>query len=239
MSQRVLAIAILCALASFVASCASPKASFYELSPMAMGPSAPPSTITPQGTGGKAKHAYTQDKTLSSGYSTTGLMTPACTRAKGEQATPLSVAVGPVSVPEIVDRPQMVIRINANQVSINEFKRWAAPLQSNIASVVAQNLVYLLQTPRVAVLSKETSPIGNFRAAIEVQRFDSMPGKAAELDATWTVTRLKDHYSRTGRTTVREPVHNQSYDALVAAHSLALARLSRDIAQAICALDQQ
>jgi hypothetical protein len=133
----------------------------------------------------------------------------------------------------------MVIRIGANQVAIKEFKRWAAPLQSNIASVVAQNLVQLLQTPEVAVSSKETNAIGNYRAAIEIQRFDSMPGRAAELDALWTVTRRKDQHSQTGRTTVREPVHDPGYDALVAAHSRALARLSQDIARAICTLEQE
>lgn len=162
-----------------------------------------------------------------------------CTQGKWGKSTSLSVAVGPVSIPEVVDRPQMVVRIGANQVGINEFNRWASPLQSNIASVVAQNLVYLLHTPKVAVLSKETSAMGDYRAAIELQRFDSIPGVAAEVDALWTVIRLKDQHSQTGRTTVREAVQDQSYDALVAAHSRALARLSQDIAAAICTLEQQ
>ena len=63
--------------------------------------------------------------------------------ASGPAATPsnLSVAVGPVSVPAVVDRPQIVVNMGPNQVRLEEFNRWAAPLQSNIARVIADNLV--------------------------------------------------------------------------------------------------
>jgi uncharacterized lipoprotein YmbA len=58
------------------------------------------------------------------------------------------------------------------------------------------------------------------------------------LDAVWTVRRSKDGKAETGRTTVRETVQEKSYDALAAAHSRAVARLSQDIATAVRALDQ-
>ncbi|MGH8649645.1 MAG: PqiC family protein, partial [Burkholderiales bacterium] len=41
-----------------------------------------------------------------------------------------SIAVGPVTVPEAVNQPQIVVQIAANQVAITEFHRWAAPLKS-------------------------------------------------------------------------------------------------------------
>ena len=50
--------------------------------------------------------------------------------------------------------------------------------------------------------------------------------------------RTKDGKSQTGRTTVREPAPEPGYDALAAAHSRAVARLSRDIADAVRALDR-
>jgi uncharacterized lipoprotein YmbA len=73
--------------------------------------------------------------------------------------------------------------------------------------------------------------------AVELQRFESVPGTSALLDATWTVRRKKDRVAQSGRTSVREAVQDASYDALVAAHSRAAGRLSEDIAQAIRALD--
>jgi uncharacterized lipoprotein YmbA len=150
----------------------------------------------------------------------------------------LSLAVGPVTVPAAVDRPQIVVSTGPNQVRLDEFNRWASPLQNNIARVVAENLVGMLGTPRVTISPLTLSAGADYRAAIEVQRFDSALGEAAMLDVVWTVTRARDGTSQTGRTTVREPTTAQDYDALAAAHSRALARLSRDIADAVQALDR-
>jgi uncharacterized protein len=152
-------------------------------------------------------------------------------------ATPsnLSVSVGPVSVPAVVDRPQIVVTAGPNQVRLEEFNRWASPLQNGIGRVVAENLVAILGTPRVTL---SPSADADYRAAIEVQSFESAPGDAAVLDALWTVRRAKDGRAQTGRTTVREPVQEKGYDALAAAHSRALARLSQDIADAVRALER-
>jgi uncharacterized lipoprotein YmbA len=154
-------------------------------------------------------------------------------------ATPsnLSVAVGPVSIPAVVDRPQIVVTTGPNQVRLEEFNRWASPLQNSIGRVVAENLVAILGTPRVTLSPQTLSADADYRAAIEVQSFESSPGDAAVLDALWTVRRTKDGKAQTGRTSVREVTSDKSYDTLAAAHSRALARLSRDIADAVRALE--
>jgi uncharacterized lipoprotein YmbA len=143
-----------------------------------------------------------------------------------------------VTVPAVVDRPQIVVNMGPNQVRMEEFNRWAAPLQSNIARVVADNLVLMLGTPRVTLSAPTLGADADYRAAIEVQSFQSVPGEAAILDTVWAVRRTKDGKGETGRTTVRETVQEKGYDALAAAHSRALARLSQDIATAVRALDQ-
>jgi hypothetical protein len=144
-----------------------------------------------------------------------------------------SVAVGPVSIPALVDRPQIVVSAGPNEVRVDEFNRWASPLADDIARVVAENLFVMLGTPRVMLYSQGTADDAQFRVAIGVQRFDSAPGEAASLDAVWSVQRRQDGASESGRTMVREPVAGEGYDALAAAHSRALERLSRDIANAI------
>lgn len=148
----------------------------------------------------------------------------------------LSVIVGPVSVPAVVDRPQIVVDMGANQVRLEEFNRWAAPLSENIARVVADNLARMLGTPRVNLLAQTSSADADYRAAVDVQSFQSAPGKAAMLDAIWFVRRTADGKVETGRTTVRETVQENGYDALAAAHSRAIARLSQDIADAVRAI---
>jgi uncharacterized protein len=165
-------------------------------------------------------------------YTLSAAAAPAATSSQ------LSVVVGPVSVPAVVDRPQIVVTTGPNQVRLEEFNRWASPLQNNISRVVAENLVAMLGTPLVILFSQPLGVGADYRAAIEVQRFESAPGEAATLDAVWTVSRTKDGKSQTGRTTVREVASDKGYDTLAAAHSRALARLSRDIADAVGALDR-
>jgi len=138
----------------------------------------------------------------------------------------------------MVDRPQMVLTTGPNQVAIDEFNRWAAPLQNIISRAVAENLTVMLGASIVTLFPDATSMDAAYRAVIDVQRFESASGDAATLDAVWLVKRVKDGTSETGRTTVREPAPEKDYTVLVAAHNRAIGRLSQDIANAVRALDR-
>ena len=144
-----------------------------------------------------------------------------------------AISVGPVNVPAVVDRPQIVVRTGPNQVSIEEFDRWASPLKEDIGRVVAKNLVSLLGTTQVSLFPQATAAGATYRVMIDVLRFDSELGKAAILDALWTVSSAKDGPSHRGRTTLSEATQGGDYAALVAAHSRAIGQLSAEIAKAI------
>jgi uncharacterized lipoprotein YmbA len=122
----------------------------------------------------------------------------------------------------------------ANEVRLDDFNRWAAPLQDSLARVIADDLAALLGTSSVTLFPQTSSADADYRVAIEVRRFESTPGESSALDAVWILRRTKDGKTETRRTTVREPVTDGSHNALVAAHNRALARLSQEIAQAIC-----
>lgn len=149
----------------------------------------------------------------------------------------IAVAVGPVSVPAAVDRPQIVVSTGPNQVSVDDFNRWASPLQDNLARVIAENLVALLGTPRVTLFPQTLGAEADYRVQIEIRNFESVPGKTAALDAVWTVRRTRDGKTETGRTSARESVDGNGFEALAAAHSRGVARLSRDIAEVVRTMD--
>jgi uncharacterized lipoprotein YmbA len=154
------------------------------------------------------------------------------------QAPKIAVVVGPVSIPAEVDRPQMVLREGPNQVRLDENNRWASPLADAIGSVVAENLAALLGTPRVTLFPDRMTGDAAYAVTIEVQQFVSEPGIAAILSAVWTLRRAADGRTETGRTRVREPVKGSGYEGLAAAHSRALAVMSRDIAGTLEALSR-
>lgn len=157
--------------------------------------------------------------------------------ASGAQAANYAIVVGPVTIPAAVDRPQFTVQVAPNRVAIDEFNRWAAPLSENIARVVTGDLAVLLGTPQVA-----TAPLANFnpayRVTIAIQRFETVAtvattNGAVMVEAVWVIHRAADGAVRSGRTVAREPAQGDGFDALAAAHSRALAKVSSDIAAAI------
>ena len=141
------------------------------------------------------------------------------------------IVVGPVTVPDLVDRPQFVLRTAPNRVEIAEQARWAAPLKSEIPRVIADHLARLLSGARTATSVERASGIPDYRVLIDIQRFDSAAQDGATIQASWTV-RTRDGAAVSGRSLVTEPA-GAGYDALVEAHSRALSRISGDIARAI------
>jgi len=143
-----------------------------------------------------------------------------------------TIVVGPVTVPEMVDRPQIVLRSAANRVELAEQARWAAPLKSEIPRVVADHLARLLDGARTATSMQRASSPPDYRVLIDIQRFDSVPQEGATIQAQWTITTTKEAAPLNGRSLVTERA-GAGFDELVAAHSRALAAVSRDIASAI------
>jgi len=158
--------------------------------------------------------------------------------ADGTPPTTAAVMVGPVTIPAAVDQPEFVVQVAPNRVEVNEFNRWVSPLSDSIARAVAGDLVVLLGTPEVAN-SQLANFVPDYRVTIDVQRFDSIQGQAAVVEAVWTVRKTAVGEVRSGRTVVRESVRGQGFDALAAAHSQAIAKMSGDIAAAIRAGAEQ
>ncbi len=147
--------------------------------------------------------------------------------------TGYSVAVGPVTVPEVVDRPELVVRVGVNQVALLEQHRWAEPLRSQIPRVLADNLAHLLGTSQVVTYPQNAGREAEYQVLVDIQRFESEPGQAVTIDALWTVRHGSSGKLKTGRSLVRESAGGNGNDALVAAHVRALAGLSVEIAAGI------
>jgi uncharacterized lipoprotein YmbA len=143
-----------------------------------------------------------------------------------------TIVVGPVTVPEAVDRPQIVLRTATNRVEIDEQARWAASLKTEIPRVIADHLARLLDGARTATSMQRASSPPDYRVLIDIQRFDSVLQEGATIQALWTITTTRDATPINGRALVTQRA-GAGVDELVAAHSRALAGVSRDIAAAI------
>lgn len=134
----------------------------------------------------------------------------------------------PVAVPAQVDRPQWVVRTGDDSLAVLEQERWIAPLADEIAAALTDTLGRRLGPPSLAATA--------WRIRVDVQRFESMPGRLARIDVVWAL----QGPGATGVALSCGRAIEQSaaggYPALAAAHRAALAQLGQEIAAAVAAL---
>jgi len=169
------------------------------------------------------------------------LLHPLQEAAAQQQAfTTLSIGVGPVDMPDYLDRPQIVTRVNPGEIRLAEFERWAEPLKENFTRVLGENLSQRLATDRIVIFPWTGAPHIDYRVAVEVIRFDGAPGNAVTLNARWSI--IEEEAQKTlaeKKSVISVPAEGQDFGALVAAQSKAVAALSNEIAAAITASAQR
>lgn len=157
------------------------------------------------------------------------LSAPAPVEPSGQPT--ISVVVGPVTVPEAVDRTPMVVRTGPNQVDIEDLHRWAEPLKAAIPRVLAAHLARDFGTARVSSSRQASGGDADYRVGVDVSRFESSLTEGATLDASWAV--VGKGGTRRGRTVVQEAATPASHAGLAGAHSRALEKLAKDIGAAL------
>jgi len=153
--------------------------------------------------------------------------TPATGRA-------LALAVGPVVLPPYLRRREIVTRVGDNEVRASDTHRWAEDLGRGLARVVAEDLAALRPDLRVSAFAWRDAGAADYRVAIEVQRFEPMPGGTVALQAYWELSRSNQASPLAARSsTLSEELSGTGGAADVDAMSRAAADLSQEIAQSL------
>jgi len=151
----------------------------------------------------------------------------------------IAVGLGPITLPDYLDRPQIVTRSQQNRVQLAEFDRWVGPLASDFSRVLAEDLTLLLRTDRVVQHPWPTSLDVTYQVLIDCFRFDGILGDRAELEVQWSVLGNRGRkVLLLKRSSVSEPAADATFEALVAAQGRALGKLSREIALTLLDLAQ-
>ena len=164
--------------------------------------------------------------------------TLAATEAEAPVATrdkQLVIGLGPVTLPEYLNRPDLVTRSGQTQMRLAEFDKWAEPLEALVTRTLAEDLLILVAAKDVIPVPQRRDVDLDRVVEIDIARFDADETGQVVLDARWRV------YGRNGErllTSSRSTVSEQgapppNYNAVVAAMSRALTQLSREIAAAV------
>jgi uncharacterized protein len=152
------------------------------------------------------------------------------TAARARAAPAVRVEVMPVTLPVQVDVAQIVVRLPDDSMRALEHERWIAPLADEIRSVLALRIdAALAASP---ILPRATAP---WRVTLDVQRFDSILGGSAGLQAIWSLQGPGNGALLRCQVNDREAVALGPV-ALVAGHRAMLERLGDTIARALRAI---
>jgi uncharacterized protein len=144
----------------------------------------------------------------------------------------LSIGIGPVTLPDSLNRQQMVTRVSENEVRVEPFYRWAAPVSENITSVLVENLSFLLNTNRVIAFPWTLATQPEYQLRITVVEFMGALGGEARLAVRWVLTRGEKQAELVNTYDVfKAPVPGHEHGAMVAIQSRLLADFSREIAR--------
>lgn len=149
----------------------------------------------------------------------------------------LNIVMGPVVLPERVDRPQIVILTGEHTIHASDFNRWAEPLKVAFPRQLAADLARELGSTRVRVQGQDGAVDPDLRIEVDVLRFEAALGEFAVVEALWTLRR-KGEPPRSGRSFFRERLTADGYAALVAGLGRATAGVGRDLAAATRELRQ-
>jgi uncharacterized lipoprotein YmbA len=154
------------------------------------------------------------------------LLPPPDATASAPAASALAWELMPVGVPAQVDRPQWVVRTADGSLALLEQERWIAPLADEFGAALGEALARRLGPPAPG------DPQA-WRVAVDVQRLDSVPGRLARLDASWSVLPPGAPALRCAFRS--EQTVDGGAPALAAGHRRAVAALAASIADALVA----
>lgn len=125
------------------------------------------------------------------------LTAEATAAAQPVEATP--VVIGPFAVAEYLARPQIVSRAGDNLLDIDDYARWAEPLDASFQAVVAANVGRLLGSDQVLEFPAQAILKADRRVSGRIVRFDVDAGGEAVLEVQWGIVDAAGAVRQPGR----------------------------------------
>lgn len=144
------------------------------------------------------------------------------------------IGLGPVKLPEYLDRPQIVSFTSPTRLSLSNTHRWAEPLQQSFERALLAQLALAVPEAQLVPWPWRGAQPPPRQIAVQVERFERGADGSLHLAARWTVqTPDVNGVPRVFDSAVALPVGGDAndYDALVAAASEAVGMLALDIAR--------
>jgi uncharacterized lipoprotein YmbA len=148
------------------------------------------------------------------------------------------IGVGPVELPEHLERPQIVTKIGSSELHFSEFNRWAGPLEKNFSRVLAENLSILLSTDKVLVYPWIGTLEVKRQLRVNIHQFGSLPGGEVLLKVLWGIKDEDGKFLFSVKKSSFSTPAGKGYPEMVEAMNRVLVDFSREVAKEIASKDK-
>jgi len=149
----------------------------------------------------------------------------------------VTIGVGPLVFPDYLDRLQLVTRSGDIEMIAAPMANWAEPLKQNTIRVLVENLATLAGSGAVYRYPWWVESAPQFQLQMEIDRFDATRNGDAILSVSWEwLDQDGKPLMPRARSRLREPVEDDSDEAVVTAMSRLLLTFSRVTATRLAGL---
>jgi uncharacterized lipoprotein YmbA len=143
--------------------------------------------------------------------------------------------VGPLRLPEYLARPQIVTRGDGSEMLIDDYHRWAEPLEDAIPRIVAVNVDNLVEGVIVVAFPSSNVLESDYRLQGSIVRFDADATGRAVLIAQWGISKPDGDFLVPPRKSRYEALASPTGDpgAVATALNDTVAQFSREVAAEI------
>jgi len=165
---------------------------------------------------------------------------PGAALAGANSLSNVVIGIGPVTLPEYLNRPQIVTKNKNNTVEFAQFDRWTDTLDQEIIRVMAKNFSLFLPQANTQIYPWNSIIPVKYQVIMEVIQLDCKLDGDADMLVQWSVIGAQEKKMLlTKRSEYRQSLETHDYPGLVQALSLISESLGREIAQALTQLPAQ
>jgi len=138
------------------------------------------------------------------------------------------IGLGPIRIPDYLNRLEMIVAVSDNQYRLFEDHRWAERLDQNISLALFKALPRQLDTVRIVRFPWPQRQVLDYQVGIDILEFNVDANGQSRLIAQWFIKR-KDKPTIDRRSDYRFPASITDHAVMVNAQSQCLTKLGEEI----------
>ncbi len=142
------------------------------------------------------------------------------------------IGLGPIRIPDYLNRPQIIVAVTPNQYLLSEDHRWAERLDQNISLALYQVLPGQLNTDRMVRYPWPQRQVVDYQVGMDIVEFNVDAAGQARLIVQWFI-KHKDNTVLDKRSEYQYAGSSTDYGLMVKAQSQCLTQLGLEISQTL------